>query len=156
MNLFVGIGLFSLIVICGYKLSNKYKNKEMFYKSMLSFNRRLTSNVAFRRDELFTIYSLEYDCKEFSNMLIHFKQNNNDDTNFLYPEYLSDEEVLDIKTYFAGIGMNDVQTQLNILNDYSNIFQSKYETCRMESNRRGQLYRKLSFMVGLIAFIIVI
>lgn len=150
---------FSLLVICslsGIKLSSKYKIRREFFSSLVNFNRDFYSAVNFRRDDMNDILSKSYESEIFNKLTSDKKSGLKNHSAINFPDFLSENEKVQLKSYFSKLGVSDAADQLKMSDDYQKIFEEMLKKSEDDDKKQGLLYKKMGVIVGLIAFIIAI
>lgn len=155
MNLIIGVIVLIVCTFIGYRLSQKYKLRRVFYDSFVSFNKRVVSEVSFAQLSLVNIvkeYSEEKNdfYKAVGNYFIEGK-----DTGVIM-KYLSESEIKSFKNYISVLGNVDKNTQLNFLNGVQPELDEKLKNAVEEEKKYRSLYIKLGFLFGLIALVILL
>ncbi|MBR4419985.1 MAG: hypothetical protein IKT32_03815 [Clostridia bacterium] len=156
-NGFLGILIFLLITISGFKIASKYSGRTHFFKAIQELNYSLISCVSFSKEDLTCVISKQYANESLSNLLksvYHCKINGKND--YLFPEFLTEPEKNDLIFYFNNLGNLDTDSQLKLLEDYKQKFNEYIKECKLHEDKEGGLYKKLGVIVGIIAFIIVV
>ena len=156
-SLIVAASLMLVSVLIGKTLSQKFKDKAIFYKALLKFNSNIINSINFRRDDLTVLLSLRTE-SEFLNKLLNqkFESIKGNKIELNTPSFLIECEKKELLDYFNGIGKRDYESEIKVLYSYNDYFLNKVKTCDTEVQNQGVLYKKISIAVGLIIFIIVI
>ena len=153
MNIFLGFLLLVLCLFIGYICSGKYSLRKEFYYQFNEFNLKLKDEVSFYQRSIVKIVneiSVESDFYDCVKMFVLNKK-------FVFErEYLSAEEKEFLFKYLKKIGKSDKKTQIEYLQATGKIITEKYDKYSLEEKRYKQLCIKLGFLIGLIAFIVVL
>ncbi len=156
IKIILGIVIISLSIYSGYKLSSKFKIRYDFFSDYYNFNQKMIEEVNFRKNSIINVIE-KFSCKEhFKNLLLNYKQYLS--TNHFEPPlyFLSENEKEDVVLYFTNLGKNDTKNELNSLKSYENKLKEIKNCTEIENKKYKTLYLKLSFLFGLLIFILII
>ncbi len=71
-------------------------------------------------------------------------------------EILSKEENLKIIDFFNGVGASDCESQKEYIEKNLEIFNSCFEQAKLQNEKQGSMYKKLSILLGLLVCIVLI
>ena len=129
MNLIRGIFALIVSVFLGVHISNKYKEKTNFYVSFKNFNTLLKNEVSFSKNTILDVVN---------------KLNENNEFNIV------------IKNYLENVGAGDADSQLKYFDIIHNAIEEKRVQALADEKKFKPLCIKLSVLIGLILFIILI
>ena len=153
-NIFLGIIIVVMFTLCGYKYSQKYKERKDFFIDMFSFNELMISEVSFRKRTLMEINNRQNYKSRFSVIMNYYIKN--EDADKTQNGLLKEEEVDFIDTYFSMLGKSDSDSQIKMLDTSKNTIKKYMDESSSEAAKYTNLCVKLSFLLGLIAFLIII
>jgi len=148
----------AICVFTGYKLSEKYKLRHLFYSDFNSFNRIMLGEVSFTKSTLPEVLGNARYKGNFANLLEEYKKFLYDGVEFEYKSlwFLSEEEKVFITTYFKTLGRSDARSQLDYLKlceDKLKIVTAKTET---DEKKYRTLYLKMGLLTGLLVLVLII
>ncbi len=153
MKLLSAICALILCTLIGYILAQKFDKRYKFYSNFESFNKQVKNEVYFSQKTLIGILGC-LDLEEDFNK-IAFEHFNSKKIAFNY-RYLTKEDEKFLLSYFNALGDSDRETQINFINLNQNEISDRVKNCLEERKKYYQLYIKLGFLIGLIAFIVLI
>lgn len=154
LNLILAVCMLALGTCVGKLFSNRYSEKYKFYKSIYDFNCDLLREVCFFKNNVRSLCKKEYISSAF-NDLIKMKGEGNNVSDKI-PSYLSDVQKNDIIIYFDKLGKTDAAMQSMTCEGYKEKFANELSISLSEQKKYGNIYKKTGFLVGLIAFVIII
>ena len=138
----------------GIKFSEKYTEKFSFYKSLCDFNGDFMREVSFFKNNLKYLYCKQYSSVPFCKILS--KKHSDGEIKDELPSFLNEMQKQDVLSYFDKIGKTDAPLQVSLCEGYSSQFEKELELSRAEMKKYGGLYKKTGFLIGLIAFVILV
>ena len=153
MNLIRGIFALIVSVFLGVHISNKYKEKTNFYVSFKNFNTLLKNEVSFSKNTRLDVVDKLIENNEF-NIVIKNYFNKNE--LILNKGYLTIEEKEFFKNYLENVGAGDADSQLKYFDIIHNAIEEKRVQALADEKKFKPLCIKLSVLIGLILFIILI
>ena len=153
MNIFLGIILLVLCTFIGYVCSGKYSLKKEFYGHFVEFNTKLKDEVSFYQTSIVKLVKSILIESDFYNCIKTYILNKE----FIFEkDYLSSDEKEFLFQYLNKIGKSDKKSQIEYLQATNKIITEKYEKYSLDEKKYKHLCIKLGFLIGLIAFIIVL
>ena len=154
---FVILGLiFSSISFLGFKMGNKYYEKEKFYNDFYNFIIFTKNQIGFLKINIIEILNnYETKNKNLKNLLINYYK-------FLQGEeytelnILNKDENLEIFNFLKGIGLNDCLTQNEFFENYLIFFEKKLKEVKTLNLKYGAMYKKLGILLGICVCILLI
>lgn len=153
IKIITAIGFLLLGIGGGLKFSEKYTEKNKFYKSLCDFNEEFYSEVVFFKKGLTVLARKTYLSSAFNNLIKSFFTHGV--KNLPLPKYLNDYQKSDLYAYFSRIGKSDSQTQVEIYETFKKKFASESCLACDEQKKYSGVCKKMGLFVGLIAFIII-
>ena len=152
MNIILGILLIFVSVGFGYVFSDKFTKRKIFFTSFKEFNEKIKAQIGFTNNSLVKIID-EIDVKDdFYKVLSSIVKTDAD----LKIKYINSEELDFVKSYINQIMNSDNATLKGFTADYSIKILNFYDKSINDEKKYKPLYIKLSFLVGLIALIILL
>ena len=148
LSIFAGVCAFFSVAFVGLWLKRRLLRKAAFYEDYYSYLVYASEKISYERMPVTEINRtfLKGKTSEFCR--------------FLYGEKvtppLSDEEFGAIESYLAGIGKTDAETQIASLNAKVAEIKCHTESECVKYKKDGALYFKLSVLLGIVIFIILI
>lgn len=148
--------IFSLVTYIGFKFGNRYKEKVDFYNDFSIFLLYLKSQISFLKVDLITIFN-QYECKNnhFKNLICNLSDDFNSYRN-INVEILKEDENLQIRRFFEGLGKNDCLTEEDYIKRQIEIFNKKLNDAKDLNLKYGNMYKKLSILLGIFVCIVLI
>ncbi len=153
LRLSIGVVLILLCTKLGKNKGNKYKSSLNFYESCLTFCNLFKSDLLYKRSKLQDFLKVNYLSNDFKEMLEYFLENRS--LNY-YPEYLNDDERIEIFNFLSVLGKTDSLSQLEMIDAYKNKFTLKLTEKTAEFKKYYSLTTKLGFVIGLGFLIMVV
>ena len=150
MNIFIGIILFICCILFGYIKADKYIKKRKYYFDFYTFNKILKSEIEFTKNTLTTIIK-NHEKNDFINTFENFILYENFSFN---KNYLTEEDISFLKNYLSVIGKGDRYSQIQFIDKISLQIDNNYSVAQSEEKKYKTLYVKISFLVGLMLFIL--
>lgn len=152
MKIFLGIILVCFSTLLGYILSAKFTFRKEFYNDFYNFNNKLKQEISFRQTTLIALVKT-FSNTDFNLTLKSYIENSTFSFN---KNYLKKDEIEYFSNYLKTIGAGDKSSQLDFL-DKSNVdILEKQKQTSDEEKKYKILYIKLSFLLGLILFVLVL
>ncbi len=151
MNIILGFLLFLASLIVGVILSRKYSKRTTLFSEFCAFNQVLISEVEFSQNTLKSIVEKVPD----GNFIVLIRE-------YFYNkklskiEYLNDEEIDLVLTYFNNIGGQDKHSQLQYLKKIDIDINKRLVCCKNEMKKYKTLYIKIGFLIGIVLFVLVL
>lgn len=148
--------IFLFISLIGFKLGEKYKQKERFYYEFKNFLIYLKSEIGFFEKDIVEIVST-YSSKNqhLSELLNSFKQSLLGEK-FEGLKILSEEENFKIIEFLNGLGKSDCESQKEYIEKNLEIFTNFYVEAKDKNLKQGTMCKKLSILVGVLVCILLI
>ena len=153
MNMMLGLIILCVCTYVGYNLSKKFTLRTKYYNSFLNFNKKLQNEISFTQATLFDILEDKREDGDFYWCVATYLSNNKFE---FVGKYIKDEELDFLNNYLKTIGKSDKDTQINYLKSAEKTIEEKLSLSSYEEKRYKTLYIKLGFLIGLIAFIILL
>ena len=159
----LGIAIVGFTSLCGYFLSNKFRQRKVFFQQFKTFNQHFLNELAYYKRPLDVFISTHAYKGEFHNFLVEFLHHlKGDSLNvFLSLEdieykFLNKDEKDFIRDYFITLGKGDGESQKAYFSaskdNLNKICQQTDEICKKYSD----LYIKLGFLFGLLLLILIL
>lgn len=165
-KLISGVALFAFCVLLGKYFSAKKSKKAAFYSALCDFNANFIKELNFSRKKISELLVPDYSSKNFNDLILLVKQKKCEQNavelkNELSGEWqngldLSGGQIGDIENYFSFLGSSDATSQSDECSRYSEIFKKQLAESEKGDKTLGVLYKKLGFIIGLIAFVVVL
>ena len=155
-NIFLGVIIVVIFTLCGYKFSLKYKERKEFFKDMFSFNELMINEVSFRKRTLLEINDNQSYKSKFSDILNCYIENSFNETDKNQSGLLINKEVDFLDNYFSMLGKSDSESQIKLLDTSKTIIKKYMDESSEQAKKYINLCIRLSFLFGLIAFLIII
>ena len=152
MKIFLGIILVCFSTLLGYILSAKFTFRKEFYNDFYNFNTKLKQEISFRQTTLIALVK-NLSNSDFNLTLKNQIQNNEFNFN---KNYLKKDEIEYFDNYLRTIGTGDKNSQLDFLDKINVDVLEKQKQTSEEEIKYKSLYIKLSFLLGLILFVLVL
>ncbi len=152
-NVIIGIVLLILSTLIGVELSKKYTKRKTFYTHFNTFNKAFSSEVSLLKTTLpdFINNNAVVGSVFFQGLANKFINKNSDNLDL---SFLSSQEKDFYLNYLDNLGKGDLKTCL----DFSNSVKGKIGEYLLDAStneeKKKPLTIKVSFMIGLIAFIV--
>lgn len=165
-KLISGVALFAFCFLLGRYFSAKKSKKAAFYSALCDFNANFINELNFSRKKISELLVPDYSSKNFNALILIVKQKKCEQNalclkNELSGEWqneldLSDGQISEIENYFSFIGSSDALSQESECLRYSELFKKQLAESEKGDKTLGSLYKKLGFIIGLIAFVVVL
>lgn len=152
MKIFLGCILIIICTCCGHFLSLKYVKRKTYYSDYRSFNKNLINEISFSQRSIKHIIQNEKN-SDFYTYINNFINGN---IRVESLNFLSQDEIAFINFYLDNIGSGDKITQLNYLKSVTDEIEKNYEINKTNEKKYRSLYIKISFLIGLILFVVII
>ena len=153
MRLVFGLLVFILSVYLGWQKSSPLKKRNEFYVSFNNFNLIYKNAVLFDKKSLSKIVKDLNKKDDFYKLINDFMENGSTNLSFNYLTY--DEKVF-ILDYLKSIGKGDERSQLDYVDHVYDVIEDKKKKCFEDEKKLSGMYLKLSVLIGLMLFIVVI
>lgn len=153
MRLLFGLLVFILSVYLGWQKSLPLKKRNEFYVSFNNFNLVYKNAVSFNKKPISKVVDELNKKDDFYELLNNYLRNSNDNINL---NYLTNDERAFIQDYLKSIGKGDEKSQLDYVDHVYNIIEDKKKLCNEYEKKFSGMYLKLSILIGLMLFIVVI
>lgn len=149
----------------GYGISKYYRKRKVFFEDLIFMSERLSVDISFSKDNLYTILSNSIDSysKDFKKCIegyLQFLKDNKEDLtdNLLFKNLtlLKKEEKESILFFFKSLGRLDASNQVSEINNFKNKFIYFSEEAINENKKFGTLSFKLSILFALLLLILLI
>ncbi|MGN1208253.1 MAG: stage III sporulation protein AB [Christensenellales bacterium] len=148
--------IFASVSFLGFRIGGKFKEKEKFYYDFKNFLIYLKSEIGFFKKDIVEIVD-NFSTKNFhlNELLQNYKQSLID-KKFNKINILNDEENDKLKKFFDGIGVSDCDSQTEYVEKNLEIFGKKYEEAKIENLKKGNMYKKLSILIGILICVVLV
>lgn len=154
-----------LALICcyvGVLIKKRYKAREDFYGRALSFANALSSEMALQKTPVPEIANkfMQGQNGEFEKTLDKCMQlalNGEDYASMLDKvsiNILKQDEKKELMTFFSALGKTSLSDQLTLISAYAKTFGERKDKCAKDSKQLGNMYFKLSVLLGLALILI--
>jgi hypothetical protein len=143
-----------MFTLCGYKYSLKYQDRKDFFIDLFSFNELMINEISFRKRTLLEINNKQNYKSRFSYVLNNYIENENSDKS--QNGLLNNDEMDFIDNYFSMLGKSDSESQIKMLDTSKTIIKKYMDESTELAKKYTNLCVKLSFLFGLIAFLLII
>lgn len=148
--------IFACISCLGYKLGDKYKQKEKFYYEFKNFLIYLKSEIGFfKKDIVQIVENYQTKNRHFKAFLNNFVGTLNG-ANAENLGILSTDENLNLQKFFEGLGKSDCESQKEYIEKNIEIFDIVLSDAKQKNLKQGNMLKKLSILVGILVCIILI
>ena len=142
----------------GYYLTEKYRQRKVFYAELAKFVDYLISNIKFMQTKTEKLF---YDYKTTSKLFLKFKSEaverlNNKKYKFTCLNFLSLTEINEVNLILDNLGSLDLSGVISNLENAKELIKSKTKQAENEANIKVGLTLKLSIIFGLALAIILI
>lgn len=154
-----------LALICcyiGLLIKKRYKAREDFYGRALAFANSLSSEMALQKTPVPEIASKftqgsngEFD--KFLDRCMQLAMDGNDCQSMLDKvnvNILKQDEKKELLTFFSALGKTALSDQLTLISFYQKTFEERKNKCMKDSKQLGNMYFKLSVLLGLALILI--
>ena len=140
----------------GFVIGDRYKQKEKFYYDFKNFLVYLKSEIGFFEKNVVDILN-GYQTKN-ENLKLLFQKFNESLNGFEFNglNILSSEENFKLIEFFKGIGKSDCESQKEYIEKNLEIFTKIYEDAKLDNQKKGNMFKKLSILAGLLICIVLI
>ena len=152
IRVIVGVCAVIISVKIGVDKSSKYKNEYYFWLSLIAFCDSYILEISYKKTEINNFLKYKSSSLDFDNFLNFFIKENK----LLYPNYINFEEQNLINNVFNAIGKTNSQTQIELFNGYKENFSKILDEKHKTYQKFYSVSLKLSFICGLVLFIMVI
>lgn len=158
MKILILGSIFALITYTGFKFGNNYKEKENFYNDFVRFLINLKTQINFLKTDIIQILNnYKTNNKNLNKLLLDYKNSIVNDKEFkIELNILTEDEKVEILTFFNTFGKSDLYTQIDLLEKYNKFFEDKLEEKRKLNVKYGVMYKKLGILLGLLVCIVLI
>lgn len=153
MNVIVGIIFLLVCVFISYVLSCKYSDKTKFYQDFVAFNNKVISEISFSLNSIPKIIKNSSNDSPFYLVVADFVNNNSFNCNY---KFLKESDKEYVKSYLDNIGKSDRETQLQYFKNINEELSNRVIDAKEDEKKYKSLFIKVGFLIGLIAFIIVL
>ena len=154
-SLILGL-IFGSICVLGFNIGNKFKKKEKFYYEFKNFLIYLKSEIGFfERDIVEIVDNYKTKNTDLTELLLNYK-NSLQDKEFVDLNLISKEENNKLKDFFKGLGKSDCESQKEYIDKNLEIFDSLLKQAKLNNDKQGSMYKKLSILVAILVCIIII
>ena len=151
-KLLFGIILLGISIILGYFLSRKYVYKEKFYNDFLAFNNLIKNEILFSKNSLESLINNNLEKNEIVNLLKEYMDNKK----ILKPYFLTEDEFIMVCEYLKYVGTSDAVSQIEYLKVVECRILEEVKTAHQQRVKLCPAYIKLSVLIGITCFILVI
>lgn len=151
MKLFLLILLVVLIMLIAKGVANQYKEKNLFYTSIMQFLNAYEFNIGFKKDKIKDLVK-RTNCKGQAKILFDEYWGYLNDKNKLTLEkikILADDEKEFLVDLFYKIGTSDYYNEMSQLRVFEKYIQEKIDSTSKDSAKFYPLIIKLSFLFSL-------
>lgn len=153
-NIFIGILIILVFTLCGYKYSLKFNDRKELFKDMFSFNEVMINEISFRKRTLIEIHkNKKYNSKFDSILNLYIDKM---DIDLSESGLLKIEEIDFIDNYFSMLGKSDSDSQIKLLDTSKSIIKKYMDESSEQAKKYVGLCIRLSFLFGLVAFLLII
>ena len=148
--------IFASISFMGYKVGDRYRQKEKFYYEFKTFLIYLKSEIGFfKKDIVQIVENYQTKNKNLCLLLNNFGEflNGEKAKNL---DILSLEENLNLHKFFEGLGKSDCDSQKEYIEKNLEIFEIVLNDAKQKNQKQGNMLKKLSILVGILVCIILI
>lgn len=150
MKIIIGLAIFIFCIIFGFLRSNFYIKKRQYYFDFYSFNKKLKNEIYFLQKPLLEIIKNDKKTDFIICLEKYFDTNE-----FIFnKDYLTDEEKDFLKNYLNIIGKGDSTSQIQYIETVAEQIDVNYEKSKEDEKKYKPLYIKMSFLIGLMFFIL--
>ena len=158
--------IFLCICYVGYSLKSMYRKKYNFYCDFSLFNQKLLDEINNYKTPIVKVIEkyIAENQNYVAKVLEAYKQNLQN--NIIYVEnskevipkalFLAKDEVSFVINYLDNLGKTDFDTQVIFLKRHITEFEQKKNNSKVEMDKKGDLYFKLSIMLGFSIILIMI
>lgn len=158
--------LFVCVCYVGYSLKTMYRKKYRFYVNFGNFNQLLLDEITNYKTPIVKVVEnyVFNNQNAVAKVLQQYKQNlmNNiiyiENSKEILPKalFLTKDEAAFLINYLNNLGKTDYDTQINFLKKHNSEFEQRQRKSQDEINKKGDLYFKLSIMLGFSIILILI
>lgn len=153
MNIFLGLIVLTACTFIGYLLSKKFTKRKKFFSDFNTFNNLLIKEVAFSQTTIAKLVQ-NFSCSgDFIDCVDNFYKKNNITVK---DNYLNADEIEFLTNYLNTIGASDKDSQIKYLDGALKVLDKMLNDSTNDEKRYRNLYIKLGFLFGLMAFIIIL
>lgn len=150
MRYIFGVLIVVLSTYIGHLLANKYRERKLFYDSLLNFNDLLINQVSFGQKSILELIKNDKNDCLYIVLREYFYTNNFNET---YLNFLDNTEIEFIKNYFKLIGVGEKNSQIEYLKSIKIEIMNKLNNATENVSKYTKLYLKLGFLIGLLIFV---
>ena len=150
MRYIFGVLIVVLSTYIGHLLANKYRERKLFYDSLLNFNDLLINQVSFGQKSILELIKNDKNDCLYIVLREYFYANNFNET---YLNFLDNTEIDFIKNYFKLIGVGEKNSQIEYLKSIKIEIMNKLNNATENVSKYTKLYLKLGFLIGLLIFV---
>ena len=151
MNIILGVVAFFICIFFGRITSQKYIEVCKYYNDFKNFNDKLKNEISFGQASILSIIKNNTETSDFYDCIKTYFNNNEFNFN---GKYLSDLQIDFLKNYLETIGNGDKQSQIKFLNECDAMLKENLKNAQEDEKKYLSLYKKISFLIGLVALII--
>ena len=164
MKVILGIAIVVFTSYCGRFFAKKHRIRKRFYNEFFEFNERYLNEISYYKRPI-TEFMAKYPANgEFKRLLTDFYDSLREkSTPFAVfskaleeYDFLRTDEKSFILDYFSMLGKGDSFSQKEYFSGNKKRLLDLKEESEKQSNRYGDLYFKLGFLVGLAVLIIIV
>lgn len=148
--------LYFAIVGClgyiGFAIAGQYDRKRQIYCDLLALCGALRSNLNYTRLSLNSVY--EGQARVLKKDLKAYLTNVLGDCPAELP-FLTEEQRGDVRSFFDGLGKNDAESQKQHIAFFNEIFERNLKDATLQCKERGNMYKKLSVLLGVLLCILI-
>lgn len=145
----------SCVIICSkiaINRANLIKFKYLYFESALMLCNSMLCDIEYKKSSLSKNLSLKFSSYDFTQTVNYFIKNNQ----VLTPNYLLEEEKINVNAFFNELGKSDTNSQKLSLNFYKNYFLKLSNEKKLEYSKTYQITLKVGFSIGVMLFVLVI
>ncbi len=155
------IYLFCVVIVVssafvGRAITQKYVQRDEFFKELINFLHRLKNDISFRKiklNELIDGYISKSKNKYSCIIAELFKNCNMDGRNL---RFLKNDEKMIINNFVSSLGSSSAEIEVSNIDNFIENIKSISLACEVERKKNGILYYKLSIAVGIVVCVLII
>ena len=136
-------------LLLGMGIRGYYSKRYDFYKCFARFISILANQITFLKSDIYSIVQANTFGGGVDELLADYMERKT-----VNVKYLSEEENASIKQFLDSVGHSDVDGELANIEYYNNTFSGESDKAKEMMNSKGNMYFKLSALVGVMVCII--
>lgn len=150
MKLVLIMVLIFTIMLIAKAVSEQFRDKYDFYENLYNFLCQFKINLSFKQEKLNEFLSGVTAKKQFKKFIDDYiNYLNGNELNFDNLNFLENEEKQNLQTIILDIGKNDAKTEIEQLNGFISLIETKKNKTEQDKSKFCPLIIKLSLLIAI-------